>query len=69
MFCWSGKPVFGVSGELVCVKPFPSQPTQFWNDPDGSKYKKAYFDKFPGKRLICIFASDASVFGYFCICR
>ncbi|KAK2141163.1 hypothetical protein LSH36_1150g00018 [Paralvinella palmiformis] len=49
MECWNedGKPVFGVSGELVCVKPFPSQPTQFWNDPDGSKYKKAYFDKFP----------------------
>ncbi|XP_013403238.1 acetoacetyl-CoA synthetase [Lingula anatina] len=46
--CWNedGKPVFGESGELVCTKPFPSMPTYFWNDEDGLKYKKAYFDKF-----------------------
>ena len=35
-------------GELVCTKPFPSMPVGFWNDPDGAKYKAAYFDKFPG---------------------
>ena len=35
-------------GELVCVKPFPSMPLKFWNDPDGSKYHKAYFARFPG---------------------
>jgi len=23
-------------------------PIYFWNDSDGSKYKKAYFSKFPG---------------------
>ena len=44
----AGKPVFGKSGELVCTKPFPCQPTKFWNDPKGIKYKKAYFEKFDG---------------------
>jgi len=34
-------------GELVCTAPFPSQPIYFWNDADKSKYKKAYFEKFP----------------------
>ncbi len=43
-----GKPVIGEKGELVCCSPFPSQPTGFWNDPDGQKYRKAYFDDFPG---------------------
>ena len=41
-----GNPVTGEKGELVCVKPFPSVPVEFWNDPDGSKYHKAYFDRF-----------------------
>ena len=35
-------------GELVCTKPFPSMPIGFWNDPDGTKYAAAYFDRFPG---------------------
>jgi acetoacetyl-CoA synthetase len=35
-------------GELVCTKPFPSMPVVFWNDPDGSKYRAAYFERFPG---------------------
>uniref|UniRef100_A0A671FSP8 Acetoacetyl-CoA synthetase n=1 Tax=Rhinolophus ferrumequinum TaxID=59479 RepID=A0A671FSP8_RHIFE len=43
-----GKAVWGESGELVCTKPFPCQPTHFWNDENGSKYRKAYFSKFPG---------------------
>ena len=43
-----GQPVQGEKGELVCVKPFPCQPIGFWNDPDGAKYKAAYFEKFPG---------------------
>ncbi|MCM2343181.1 MAG: acetoacetate--CoA ligase [Alphaproteobacteria bacterium] len=34
------------SGELVCTKPFPSMPVGFWNDDDGAKYKKAYFERF-----------------------
>ncbi len=43
-----GKPVTGEKGELVCTAPFPSMPIHFWDDPDGSKYHKAYFDVYPG---------------------
>jgi len=43
-----GRPVQGVPGELVCTKPFPSMPVSFWNDPDGAKYRGAYFEHFPG---------------------
>ena len=35
-------------GELVCTCPFPSMPVGFWNDPDGAKYRGAYFERFPG---------------------
>jgi acetoacetyl-CoA synthetase len=35
-------------GELVCTVPFPSMPVGFWNDPDGKKYRAAYFERFPG---------------------
>jgi acetoacetyl-CoA synthetase len=42
-----GKPVRKEKGELVCTKPFPSMPIGFWNDPDGSRYRGAYFDHFP----------------------
>ena len=41
-----GKPVRGEKGELVCTKAFPSMPVMFWNDPDGAKYRSAYFDRF-----------------------
>ena len=34
-------------GELVCTKPFPSAPIGFWDDPEGSKFHAAYFNKFP----------------------
>jgi acetoacetyl-CoA synthetase len=43
-----GRSVRGRPGELVCTRPFPSMPVAFWNDPDGSKYRSAYFDYFPG---------------------
>jgi len=36
------------AGELVCRRAFPSMPVSFWNDPDGSKYRAAYFERFPG---------------------
>eukprot|EP00611_Tribonema_gayanum_P020936 TRINITY_DN3919_c0_g1_i1.p1 TRINITY_DN3919_c0_g1~~TRINITY_DN3919_c0_g1_i1.p1 ORF type:complete len:724 (-),score=200.87 TRINITY_DN3919_c0_g1_i1:203-2374(-) len=35
--------VVGAKGELVCRKPFPSMPTRFLNDPQGLKYRDAYF--------------------------
>jgi acetoacetyl-CoA synthetase len=43
-----GAPKASGQGELVCTRPFPSMPIGFWNDPDGAKYRSAYFDKFPG---------------------
>jgi acetoacetyl-CoA synthetase len=47
VFSEQGKPVRGEKGELVCTRPFPSMPVGFWNDPDGSKYRAAYFEKYP----------------------
>jgi acetoacetyl-CoA synthetase len=43
-----GRPVRGQKGELVCTMPFPSMPVGFWNDPDGRRYRAAYFERFPG---------------------
>jgi acetoacetyl-CoA synthetase len=39
-----GESVTNQKAELVCCAPFPSQPVGFWNDPDGAKYKAAYFE-------------------------
>jgi acetoacetyl-CoA synthetase len=47
VFDENGKPVRGEKGELVCTRPFPSMPVGFWNDPDGAKYRAAYFEKYP----------------------
>ena len=47
VFDEQGEPVKEEKGELVCTKPFPSMPIGFWNDPDGSKYRAAYFEKYP----------------------
>jgi acetoacetyl-CoA synthetase len=41
-----GKPVRGEKGELICTSAFPSMPVMFWNDPDGTKYRAAYFERF-----------------------
>ncbi|MBW2269576.1 MAG: acetoacetate--CoA ligase [Deltaproteobacteria bacterium] len=35
-------------GELVCTRPFPSTPVGFWNDPDDTRFRAAYFEHFPG---------------------
>ena len=48
VFDEKGQPLRGEPGELVCAKPFPSMPVAFWNDPDGSKYRDAYFTFFSG---------------------
>jgi len=48
VFDETGQPSRGAKGELVCLKPFPSMPVGFWNDPDGKKYHAAYFERFPG---------------------
>ncbi len=44
----SGRPVTGEKGELVCTAPFPSMPIGFWGDRDGSRYRAAYFERYPG---------------------
>ena len=38
----------GVQGELVVTTPMPSMPLGFLGDVDGSRYRKAYFARFPG---------------------
>jgi acetoacetyl-CoA synthetase len=43
-----GKEVVGELGELVIRQPMPSMPVKFWNDEDGSRYRAAYFDFYPG---------------------
>ncbi len=43
-----GKLTESEKGELVCTQPFPSMPVGFWNDPDGLRYRAAYFEKFLG---------------------
>lgn len=42
------RPVVGQLGELVIEKPMPSMPVGFWGDPDGSRYRAAYFEDIPG---------------------
>ncbi|WP_061271307.1 acetoacetate--CoA ligase [Leptospira interrogans] len=43
----SAKSVIEQKGELVCKQPFPSMPLYFWKDPEGKKYKSAYFESYP----------------------
>lgn len=43
-----GRRVWDTAGELVCLNRFPSMPLGFWNDPEGTKYRAAYFERFPG---------------------
>jgi acetoacetyl-CoA synthetase len=42
-----GAPMPRGKGELACMKAFPAMPIGFWNDPDGAKYRAAYFERFP----------------------
>ena len=48
VFDEAGHSVRGQKGELVCTLPFPSMPVGFWNDPDGRRYRAAYFERYPG---------------------
>jgi acetoacetyl-CoA synthetase len=43
-----GSPLSASRGSLSAAPPFPSMPLYFWGDPDGTKYRKAYFEKYPG---------------------
>jgi acetoacetyl-CoA synthetase len=35
-------------GELVITEPMPSMPVALWNDPDQTRYRSSYFDRYPG---------------------
>jgi acetoacetyl-CoA synthetase len=43
-----GRSLVGEQGELVVTAPLPSMPVRFWGDPDGHRYREAYFSRFPG---------------------
>jgi acetoacetyl-CoA synthetase len=43
-----GQPVLDEVGELVLTRPMPSMPVAFWNDPDGTRLREAYFGTYPG---------------------
>jgi acetoacetyl-CoA synthetase len=47
---WSedGEQLVGQVGELVLAQPLPSMPVGFWGDADGSRYRDAYFQHYPG---------------------
>ncbi len=47
----AGQPVRDEQGELVCEAPSPSMPLYFWNDPDGQKYRNAYFNYYPNQNV------------------
>jgi acetoacetyl-CoA synthetase len=47
-FDQAGAQVVDEVGELVLTKPMPSMPVSFWNDPDGSRLRAAYFADYPG---------------------
>jgi len=44
----AGQPVIGRQGNLVVTEPMPSMPVGLWGDPDGSRYRAAYFERYPG---------------------
>ena len=44
----NGRPLLDQMGELVLTAPFPSMPIFLWNDPDESRLRASYFEKFPG---------------------
>jgi len=48
VFDENGRPVQEQKGELVCTRPFPSMPLGFLNDPDGVRFRAAYFERYPG---------------------
>jgi len=41
-----GRSIRDEKGELVCKTAFPSMPVYFWNDAEGKKYHKAYFEVY-----------------------
>ena len=46
LWAWSPerRPLVGEVGEMVITAPMPSMPIGFWDDPDQSRYRAAYFE-------------------------
>jgi acetyl-CoA synthetase len=44
----AGEPVRGEVGELVCRRPWPGMTRGLWNDPNGERFRDAYWRRFPG---------------------
>jgi acetoacetyl-CoA synthetase len=44
----NGNELINEVGELVITKPLPCMPVGFWGDSDGTRYREAYFDTYPG---------------------
>ena len=65
----AGERVVDELGELVCTKPFPTVPLCFWNDPEGTAFKAAYFEKFPGVWCHGDFALETRHGGYMILGR
>ena len=59
-----GTPVVGEAGELVCRNAHVTMPTGFWGDTDGSRYRAAYFERFPGVWAHGDFASQQPSGGF-----
>ena len=45
----TGEPVIEELGEMVIENALPSMPIYFWKDKDNQRYKKSYFEMYPGK--------------------
>lgn len=63
VFDGGGRDVRDEKGELVCARPFPSMPVGFWNDPDGARYREAYFARWDNVWRQGDFASISSKTG------
>ncbi len=47
-FDQGGRPLTGEVGELVVTRPMPAMPLGLLQDPDGERYRRSYFDTYPG---------------------
>lgn len=43
-----GRPVIEEPGELVITEPLPGMPLRLLGDPEGERYRREYFDVYPG---------------------
>ena len=60
----AGRALHGARGELVCTRPFPSCPVGFWNDPDGERFRRAYFARWPGVWAHGDYGEETAAGGY-----